>query len=110
MLFRSGAVGHAGGLRGLPLAAVDHAEGTPPALIADRVTTVPELRIAGFVENFFQRAEQLSIFDLPKEIAAELEIQTVLVDGKTALPLDIDAVLGIRDQLRRGEFLRSGSR
>lgn len=89
---------HAGRLAGLAFAAVDHSERPPIAFIANGVAAIPKFGIIGFVEHFFDWAIQFAVFNLPEEIPAKLEIDAVLVDGETALTLDVNSVLGIGDQ------------
>jgi len=91
-------MGHPGRLAGLTLAAIYHAERPPPALITDGIAAVPEFRIAGFVDDLFQGAMELAVFDFPEEIPAKLKIDPVLIYRKTASALDVDSILCIGNE------------
>lgn len=53
---------------------------------------------------------QLAVLDFPEEISAKLEIDPVLIDGKTATPLDVNAIFGIGNQFAGSRGSVPGSR
>src|SRR5690348_5817769 len=93
------AVGDAHRLHRIALAAVRQSPDTPRRAVADRVTGAPEVgRIAG-VERIAQQASEAAVLDLPGDLAAELEIETEVVDRPRFVRVDEDAALRVADDL-----------
>src|SRR5688500_20287632 len=86
-------------LPGLPLAAVGRAPEGPLRLVAEHVQALPELRTDPGVRRILDHPPALALADLPADLAAELEVQALVVDGPRAIRVDIDAVVGRRDHL-----------
>src|SRR5260370_22080202 len=68
-------------------------------LAADHVHRVPEVRCAHLVCDILELAQDLAALDLVKELAAELRVVALLVDGETAVAHDGDPAV------RRGNDL-----
>lgn len=91
-------MGHTGRLTRLTLAAIHHTERTPEAFVTYGIAAIPEFRIAGFIQYFFEGTMQLAILDLPEEITPKLEIDPVLVYGEATTALDQYTILCIGNQ------------
>src|SRR5580704_4018421 len=74
----------------------------------DAAARAPE--VAGFrlVSHAGKHARLLAALDLPKSVAAELEVVALLIDGKTAIALNQNAVVHSGDQRIQADFARSG--
>src|SRR5688572_12647954 len=86
-------------LPGLPLAAVGRAPEGPLRLVAEHVQALPELRTDPRVRRILDHPPALAVLVLPADLAAELEVQALVVDGPRAIRVDINAVVGRRDHL-----------
>jgi hypothetical protein len=84
-------VGYGVALWRLPFAVEEGASQAIVAVVANGGAGVPEFLGVGLVGYIFQRACDLSIFDLIEQLAAELEVVALLVDGVGAGSYDIDA-------------------
>src|SRR5688500_11625673 len=78
---RGGAVRHGARLRRLPLAVVEGAAEPVVALVAGGLAGVPELLGVGLVGHVAQHPHDLPFLDLVEQLAAELEVVALLVDG-----------------------------
>src|ERR1044072_4691355 len=102
------AVRHGGDLPRLPLAVEERPAQTIVALVAAGDHRVPELLGVGLVGDVAQHRAQLAVLDLVEELAAELEVVALLVDGVGAVADDEDALLDLGDELLRGELVLAG--
>src|SRR3989338_3037619 len=87
------------GLHGLALAAVGRAPERPVAAVADGVARVPELGGDAAVRGVLDHAGFLAALDLPGDLGAELEVVAAVVDAPAAVGLEIDAVVGVGQQV-----------
>jgi len=86
-------------LSGFAFAVARRAELLPVALSGYAVAGMPEIRSAGLIRHARKHAPLLAPFDLPEGIAAKLKIVALLVDGKTAVALDQNAIVDAGDQI-----------
>src|SRR5580704_2732020 len=103
-----GAVTCAHHLLRLAFAAVRGAPQRPLIARADGVHRIPEFCRDAGIRSILQHASALTTDDLPANLAAELEVVTLVVDRPGAVRLHVDAALGGSDQLLQRE--RRGSR
>src|SRR6185295_16894614 len=101
------AVAHRVDLARLALAVGERATQRPRLRAADRVARVPELERVGLVGNVAQHARLLAALDLPEHLAAELEVEPLVVDRPRTAAGDHDAVIGARDQIVDRALLRA---
>src|SRR5690606_19431791 len=69
------------------------------ALIGDGAARIPELRRADLVGDVLQHAGDLSVLDFVEQLATELRVVALLVDGERAIADDVDAVLHVLDHV-----------
>src|SRR5262245_55272813 len=96
---RRAAVADAVELHRLALAIVHRAAQAKAAPIADALAGVPELDAVGLVGDVTQHARTLACLDLPEELPAEGEVETLVIDRPRAVADDQHAVLGPGDQV-----------
>src|ERR1700690_2305969 len=87
------AVAGAHDLLRLALAAVGRTPEHPVPGSGDGRAGVPELRRDAAVAGILQHADALAVADLPADLAAELEVITLVVDGPASVGLHVDGVL-----------------
>src|SRR4051812_24585211 len=58
----------------------------------NRLTTVPEFSGDPAIRRILEHAAALPTLDLPCNLATELKIESLIVDGPTAVRLHVDAV------------------
>ncbi len=101
-------VGEAGGHRRvtgvadldrLALAAVGGAPEHPLVGAAHHVHRRPEPRADARVGGVAQHLAELAVLDLPRDLAAELEVEALVVDRPRAVRVHVDAVVGGGDHL-----------
>src|SRR5580658_6866168 len=87
-----GACTVAGGdhLLGLSLAAVGNTPQHPMIAIGNGRARVPKLRGDAAIGRVLQHTNALTIFDFPGDLAAELEVVALVVDGPTAIGLHVN--------------------
>src|SRR3990172_8540282 len=95
---RRSAMARAHRLRGLAFAAVGCAPQNPLAGAADGVAGVPELSGNPAVAGIFEHPDFLAVANFPAHLAAELEVVAPIINGPTAVGLQVEAVVGIRNQ------------
>src|ERR1039458_3017851 len=83
----------------LTLAVVGRAPLLPIAGSGDQVERLPEVGSARLVGDPRNHPLLLAVLDLPKGVAAELEIVALLVDREAAIAIDQDAVVHAGDQV-----------
>src|ERR1700728_3535818 len=88
----AGAVAGADHLLGLSLAAIRNAPQHPMIAIGDGGAGVPKLGGDPAVGRVLQHARAFAVLDLPGDLAAELEVVALVIDGPTAIGLHIDGV------------------
>src|ERR1035437_702683 len=91
---RHAAVAHAVDLARLPFAVEERPAESVARLAADHVHRVPEIRRADLVGHVLQHAGDLASLDLVEELAAELRVEALLVDGERAVSDDRDSLVG----------------
>src|ERR1017187_1011724 len=89
---RAGAMPRAHHLFRLTLAAIGHAPERPVFASGDGHAGVPKLGGDAAVAGVLQHAHALAAADFPRDLAAELEVVALIVDGPTAVRLHVDAV------------------
>src|SRR5215472_12114001 len=100
---RSRAVPSTHGLHRLAFAAVRRAPKRPLVAGADGFHGVPELGGNPGVPRVFEHASQLAVLDLPANLATELEVVALVIDGPRAVGLHVDAVVDSGDELIEGQ-------
>src|SRR5437868_4044030 len=91
---------HVSRLRWLALAAVRRAPDVPPLLAAHAAEAAPELRRdAGIRRLAEQAARQFAVFDLERGLAAELEVDALVVNAPAAVVGEQEALAHAADQL-----------
>src|SRR5688572_20439430 len=105
---RARTVRHGRYLAGLPLAVEERAAEAIVALVADRRARVPELRRAHLVGDVLEHGPELAVLDLVEQLAAELRVVALLVDGEGTGTHDVDAVLHVLDHVGDGELVLAG--
>src|ERR1035441_5265441 len=83
----------------LPLAVVGRAPLLPIAGSGDQGERLPEVGGARLVGDPRNHPLLLAVLDLPKSVAAELEIVALLIDREAAIAIDQDAVVHAGDQV-----------
>src|ERR1700691_207779 len=96
---RAGAVARAHNLLRLPLAAVGRAPQRPVLGSGDGRASVPEFRRDAAVARILQHADALAAADLPADLAAELEVVALVVDGPAPVGLHVDGVVHAAENL-----------
>src|SRR5688500_18437054 len=97
---------HGIGLRRFALAIVEGAAQRIGGWSAQAVAGIPEIGRARLISNVSQHAGDFALFDFPEGLAAELEIVTLLVDRKTAVAVDENAIVHLGDEfIERNIFL-----
>ena len=98
---RAGTAGWPGvaDLAGLALAAVRRAPERPLVGPAEHVHRRPEPRADAGVGRVAQHPAALAVLDLPADLAAELEVQPLVVDRPRAVGVHVDPVVGRGDHL-----------
>jgi hypothetical protein len=86
-------------LQRLALAAVGHAPHGPLVGTPHRVERRPKCRSDAGVRGVLQHAAQPAVLDLPADLAAELEVEALVIDRPRAVGLHVDAVVGAGDHL-----------
>src|SRR5690349_6762021 len=94
------AVARAHHLLGLALAAVGDSPERPVFPPGDGSAGVPELGRDAGVARVLQHADAASAFDLPPDLAPELEVVPLVVDRPAAVGLHVDPV-GVEDLVER---------
>src|ERR1017187_2728696 len=89
---RTGAVARAHDLLRLALAAVGRAPQHPVRGSGDGGAGVPELRGDAAVTRILQHADAFAVANLPADLAAELEVVALVVDGPAPVGLHVDGV------------------
>ena len=108
---RRGAVRHAHDLAGLALAAVAEAAQLPRGRRADGVERSPELRRHARVGGVSQQPPELAAADLARDLGRELKLQAAVVDRPRAVGLEVQAVVGVGDEVgERARRRRARSR
>src|SRR3954449_13105256 len=102
---RHAAVAHRVDLAGLALSVEEAGAHLVALAAADHVHGVPEVGRAHLVGNVLQLAHDLAALDLIEELAAELRVVALLVDGEAAVAHDGDATIGRGDQVVPPEIL-----
>src|ERR1035441_7719033 len=97
----AGAVARAHYLFRMALAAVRNAPKGPVLRPGDGRTGVPELRRNAAIAGVLQHAHPLAAAHLPGDLAAELEVVALIVDGPTPVGLHIDGVVRAEDFFER---------
>jgi alpha-D-ribose 1-methylphosphonate 5-triphosphate synthase subunit PhnG len=77
---------------GCPFAAIRNAPKHPMIAIGDGRAGVPELGGDAAIRWILQHANALAVLDLPGDLAAELEVVALVVDGPTAIGLHVNGV------------------
>src|SRR5580658_3279850 len=83
----------------LALAAVGRAPQHPMIGSGDGCAGVPELRSDAAVTRILQHADALSVTDLPADLAAELEVVALVVNGPASVGLHIYGVVDTAEDL-----------
>src|SRR3546814_18783492 len=78
---------------------VRHPPEGPLVGAADHVHRGPELGADPGVGRVAQHPAQLAVLDLPRDLAAELEVQSLVVDRPRPVGVHVDAFVGGGDQL-----------
>src|SRR5580704_19241471 len=78
-------------LLGLSLAAVGNTPQHPMIAIGNGRARIPKLRGDAAIGWILQHTNALAIFDFPGDLAAELEVVALVVDGPTAIGLHINS-------------------
>src|ERR1700722_6429308 len=86
------AVAGADHLLGLSLAAIRHAPQHPMIAIGDGRAGIPELGGDAAVGRILEHANAPAVLDLPADLATELEIVALVIDGPTAIGLHVNGV------------------
>src|SRR3954447_19306761 len=81
-------------LDGLTLTAVRRAPEGPFVAAADHVHRAPEARADGRVRRVLEQPGSFAALDLPPDLAAELEVQPLVVDGPRPVGVHEDPVIG----------------
>lgn len=102
---RGAAVGHLGDLPGLAFAAVGDADEFPFVVTADGIAGAPEARGHVLIVGVAKKSALLAVFDLPGGLAAELEVEALLVDGPALVVVHEHAVFGIGDEVIEAAFV-----
>src|SRR3989449_188539 len=87
------AVAHGVDLPGFPLAIPVQTDVLPGRLITEEVAGLPEVGRAALVGDVGDHRADLSALDLPKGVAAELEVVALVVDRVGAATVDQDTVI-----------------
>jgi hypothetical protein len=96
----------AGHLPRLTLAAVGCAVDGPFLVAAHRVARSPELGGDARVVGVAVQLRELAAFDPVRDLATELEVDPLVVDGPRLVGVHVDAVLGVADDLRECALAR----
>src|SRR5947199_9963929 len=94
-------------LHGLAFAAIWGAPKRPLVTGADGVHRVPEFGGDSGIRWILEHASQLAAFDLPANLAAKLEVITLVVNGPGSVRLHENAVISAGDELIKGQRLFS---
>src|SRR2546430_10458198 len=95
-------VAHGIDLLRLALAVAGEALVLPKALVANAVERSPEVGRTRLVNDARNHSALLAALDLPKSVAAELEVVALVVDGPRAAAVDENAVVHSGDQVVQG--------
>src|ERR1700683_3569806 len=87
---RAGAMTGADHLLRLALAAVRHTPQHPMVAIGDGRAGIPELSGDAAIGGILQHARALAVANLPGDLAAELEVVALVVDGPATVGLHIN--------------------
>src|SRR5439155_16036794 len=96
------AVPDVGGLARLALATVRRAQEPVAGGVADRITAAPELVRDAGVGRVAVKLSELAALDLPGGLRGELEVQSPVVDAPAPVRVQVEAVIGVRDDLLEG--------
>src|SRR5579871_911331 len=91
----------------LALAVKEAAKLLPISRPRNAIAGFPEVGGLRLIGHPRKQARLLSAFDLPEEVAAELEIVALLVDGKAPVAVDQNAVVDTGDQGVERDVARS---
>src|ERR1019366_6236901 len=83
----AGAMAGADHLLGLSLAAIRNAPKHPMIAIGDRGAVIPKLGSDAAISRVLEHANALAVFNLPGDLATELEVVALVIDGSTAIGL-----------------------
>src|SRR5205823_784051 len=100
------AVRHVCALAGLALAAIRQPVEAPGVPARDGVERAPELRRDAGVGGVAEHAPALALLDLPRNLRAELEVESLVVDRPAAIRLHVDAVVDVGEQVVERPFAR----
>src|ERR1044071_5936154 len=90
---RAGAVSRAHHLLGLSFAAIGHTPKRPVLGSGDGRAGVPKLCRDATVAGVFQHAYAPPVADFPTDLAAELKVVALVVDGPAPVGLHVNAVI-----------------
>ena len=99
---RRTAMRYGAGLHGLPLAVEERAAEAVVTLVAYLHAGVPEFLGVRLVGHVFQHTGDFAVFDFVIQLAAELEIITLLIDRERAVANDVNALFNIFDHIIHG--------
>src|ERR1700733_792368 len=88
----AGAMAGADHLLGLSLAAIGNAPQHPVIAIRNGGAGIPKLGGDATVSRILEHANAFAIFDLPGDLATELEVVALVVDGPTPIGLHVNRV------------------
>src|SRR5690606_30573817 len=103
-------VRNGGHLTGLSLAVEEGPVESVVALVADADAGIPELRRPQLIGHILDHFGHLAVLDLVEELAAELRVVALLIDGERTVADDVDAVLDVLDHLGRAQLLLARSK
>src|SRR5579885_3315448 len=87
---RTGAVPGADYLLGLPFAAIRHAPQDPVVAVGDGLAGIPKFRGDAAVGGILEHPHAPAVVNLPGDLAAELEVVALVIDGPAPVGLHVD--------------------
>src|ERR1700693_4633484 len=90
-------------LHRLALPAIRRPPREPRPFVGDRVARTPECRRDARIGGVLDHPAAPAVLDLPTDFAAELKIQTVVVDRPRAIRFHVDAVANIFEERLEGD-------
>src|SRR5450432_17895 len=97
-------------LLGLAFPTIGRAPKRPLVARANGVKRVPEFGCDARVRWIFNHAHQLAVLDLPADLAAELKVVALVVNGPRSIGLHVNSVIGGRNQLFQTQGLFAGQK